>query len=230
MADYLQRLAMRGAAGLPAALPRTAAQSDPGAIEQHVESIAPHAARAADPSPATEFDPAPAAPPQRPGEASRIAEPAKASTASKSQQAVQPLASMERGAGFTTKSIAAEVSGAGPLAAQPFPEQAVAPVDHRAPAATPSAASIPPDAMAVAAAGSPLPLQTVTLARPVPAQTASPDEGISGPRSAAPAAPSVLIGRIDIEVAPPAAAPRPAPVERTRGFAGYANSRRGLRD
>lgn len=234
MADYLQRLVMRGAAGLPAASPR-APQSDPGAIEQHVESIASHAATVADapadPSPAAELLPVPATPPQRTSEASRLAAPATApAPAPKSREAMRPPVSMQSGAGSTTRDEPAEVSGTARVAGQPSPKEALVPADGRSSAAATSAASIPSVAITFAAATSPAPLQTVTLARPVPAQVTSPDEDISEPRAAASAAPSVLIGRIDIEVAPPPAAPRPAPVERTRGFASYANSRRGLRD
>lgn len=234
MADYLQRLALRGAAGLTAALPPAVLQSDPRAIEQHVESIASHAAPAADApadrSPAVGLSPVPAAPPRRPREDSRSVRPTRAlSSALELPHTVQPPVLVQPDAGSTTRGERVEMSGTAPVAVKPFPNEALAPADHPAPEAAPLAASIPavPE---VTAANATARLQTVTLARPVPAQPTSPDEDTSEPRSAAADGPSVLIGRIDIEVAPPVAPPRPAPVERTRGFARYANSRRGLRD
>src|SRR5205823_5099715 len=76
--------------------------------------------------------------------------------------------------------------------------------------------------------------QPITLALPVqaparpaatPAQSQPPPQAATELQVA-----SIFIGRIDVELASaPTPAPAPPPVQRTRGFARYARSRRGLR-
>jgi len=79
----------------------------------------------------------------------------------------------------------------------------------RSESATPSVAGADPSAGTIASEA-----PTGAPARPSPI--------------AVPPAPSITIGRIDIDLLPPPASPRPT-VERTRGFARYARLRRGLR-